>query len=176
MIQIEAICFICFICLIFGLLLTVLACEPKKSAKVEVTRLSDNLYKLDVDNFVNIMALTGPEGALLVDTGFEETAKQVQSILDDQSGGNISIKYIINTHSDYDHIAGNPILRKNAVVMSHINCKTHLIEYAEPDIDIPFDKEISGKLLTGSKLLLEKSIGDTLYQLLSISADDVKVL
>ena len=41
---------------------------------------------------------------------------------------------------------------------------------------IPFDKEIKGKLLSGSELFLEKSAGDTLYQLLSISADDVKVL
>ena len=41
---------------------------------------------------------------------------------------------------------------------------------------IPFDKEISGKLLTGTSLLLEKSVGDTLYQLLSISAADVKIL
>ena len=41
---------------------------------------------------------------------------------------------------------------------------------------IPFDKEISGKLLSGTSLLLEKNIGDTLYQLLSISADAVKIL
>ena len=41
---------------------------------------------------------------------------------------------------------------------------------------VPVDKEISGKFSTGSTLLLEKSVGDTLYQLLSISAEDVKIL
>lgn len=41
---------------------------------------------------------------------------------------------------------------------------------------VPLGKEISGKFSTGSTLLLEKSVGDTLYQLLSISTDDVKVL
>lgn len=41
---------------------------------------------------------------------------------------------------------------------------------------VPVDKEISGKFSTGSTLLLEKSVGDTLYQLLSISAGDVKIL
>ena len=41
---------------------------------------------------------------------------------------------------------------------------------------IPFDKEISGQLLTGTNLLIEKSVGDTLYQLLSISADDVRIM
>lgn len=41
---------------------------------------------------------------------------------------------------------------------------------------VPLDKEISGKFSAGSTLLLEKSVGDTLYQLLSISAEDVKVL
>jgi glyoxylase-like metal-dependent hydrolase (beta-lactamase superfamily II) len=95
-----------------------------------------------VDNFVNILAFTGPEGALLVDTGFEETAAEVLSILEERSGGNISIKYIINTHSDYDHIAGNPALRQGAIILSHANCKAQLIRYAEPEYDIPFDKEI----------------------------------
>ena len=41
---------------------------------------------------------------------------------------------------------------------------------------IPLDNKISGKFSAGSTLLLEKSVGDTLYQLLSVSADDVKVL
>ena len=49
-----------------------------KSAKVEVIQISDNLYKLNVDDFVNIIAFTGPKGVLLVDTGFEETASEVQ--------------------------------------------------------------------------------------------------
>jgi len=93
-----------------------------------------------VDNFVNIIAFTGPEGVLLVDTGFPETAAEVESILDNWDSGRI--RYIINTHSDYDHIAGNPALRDNAMVISHTNCKSQLTKYAEPDFDIPFDKEI----------------------------------
>ena len=41
---------------------------------------------------------------------------------------------------------------------------------------VPLENKISGKFSAGSSLLLEKSVGDTLYQLLSVSADDVKVL
>jgi len=108
-------------------------------------QITDNLYKLNVDDFVNIIAFTGPEGVLLVDSGFEETAAEVQSILEKRNSGNI--RYIINTHSDYDHIAGNPALRENAVVVSHANCKAQLMKYAEPDFDIPFNKEIFCKAL-----------------------------
>jgi glyoxylase-like metal-dependent hydrolase (beta-lactamase superfamily II)/Tol biopolymer transport system component len=109
-------------------------------ASVEVSRIKNSIYKLYVNDFVNIVTLTGPEGILLVDTGFDETAAQVKSILREVGSGDI--KYIINTHSDYDHIAGNSALRGNATVIAHAKCKSQLIEYADPDYDLPFDKAL----------------------------------
>ena len=107
---------------------------------VQATRITDNIYKLYVDGFVNILAFFGPDGTLLVDTGFPETAGEVKSILRRLGGGDI--KYIINTHSDYDHIAGNLALKGNATVLAHTRCKSQLTEYAHPDYDISFDKAI----------------------------------
>lgn len=111
-----------------------------ETASVEVSRIKNSIYKLYIDDFVNIVAFTGPDGALLVDTGFDETADQVKSILIEL--GSNDIKYIINTHSDYDHIAGNSALRDNATVIAHDKCKSQLMEYADPDYDIPFDKAL----------------------------------
>ncbi len=110
------------------------------SASIKVTRINDTILKLYVDDFVNLVAFIGPEGVLLVDTGFDESSEQVKSILKEHGGENI--EYIINTHSDYDHIAGNSALRGNAMVLAHTQCKSQLIEYADPDYDIPFDKAL----------------------------------
>jgi glyoxylase-like metal-dependent hydrolase (beta-lactamase superfamily II) len=111
-----------------------------EDSKIEVMKISENIYKLFVDDFVNMIAFAGPDGVLLVDSGFEETAEEVKSILTEL--GNSEIKYIINTHSDYDHIAGNRSLRENALVIAHTNCKDQMLKYIEPSFDIPFDKKI----------------------------------
>jgi len=107
---------------------------------VKVTRIKDNIYKLLVDDFVNLVAFVGPDGVLLVDTGFDESSGEVASILKQLGGG--EIRYIINTHSDYDHIAGNSAMREKAIVLAHTRCKSRLIQYADPEYDIPFDKAL----------------------------------
>jgi hypothetical protein len=98
-----------------------------ESSKIEVMKISDTIYKLFVDNFVNMIAFVGPDGILLVDSGFEETAEEVKLIL--KGLGNSDIKYIINTHSDYDHIAGNRSLRASAPVIAHANCRDQMLKY-----------------------------------------------
>lgn len=108
--------------------------------EVDVTPLTETLYRLTIDDFVNIVAFKGPEGVILVDSGFEETAGHVRSTLGTRGFGDI--QYIINTHSDYDHVAGNRALRGGAVVLAHVKCRDQMVIYASPDFDIPFDKTI----------------------------------
>ena len=43
-------------------------------SEVIKTRLSENIYKLHVNQFVNMVIFIGEEGVMLIDTGFEETA------------------------------------------------------------------------------------------------------
>jgi formylglycine-generating enzyme required for sulfatase activity/glyoxylase-like metal-dependent hydrolase (beta-lactamase superfamily II) len=127
---------------VFLMLLTFLFCHSYAldTVSIEATRIKDNIYRLLVDDFVNMVAFIGPNGVLLVDTGFDESSGEVKSILTKLGGG--EIKYIINTHSDYDHIAGNSALREKAIVMAHTRCKSRLIQYADPEYDIPFDKAL----------------------------------
>ncbi len=119
---------------------TTLSYAQDESSKIEVTKISDTIYKFFVNEFVNMTAFIGPDGALLVDSGFEEAAGQVKSIL--STLGNSDIKYIINTHSDYDHIAGNRSLREHALIIAHTNCRDQMLKYIEPSFDLPFDKKI----------------------------------
>lgn len=124
----------------FIILLPGLSSAQDDRPKIEVTKISDTIYRFFVNEFVNMVAFIGPDGVLLVDSGFEKTAEQVKSIL--KRLGNSDIKYIINTHSDYDHIAGNRSLSENALVIAHSNCRDQMLKYMEPSFKLPFDKEI----------------------------------
>jgi len=112
--------------------------------EIKVTKITDYIYKLFVDEFVNIVAFTGPDGVLMVDSGFKENAAQVKSIL--KKLGNDDIKYIINTHSDYDHVAGNSELGKNAAIIAHSECRKQWLENLKSP-GFPADKKISEKSL-----------------------------
>jgi hypothetical protein len=96
-------------------------------------------------------------------------------------------------HAAYDSISGvfycvgkgtmNPNLPeaaqqqgiKRAAQNTGMRWAVYLKSWQDGNI-VPLEKEISGKFSAGCTLLLEKSVGDTLYQLLSVSAGDVKVL
>lgn len=56
----------------------------------------------------NLVVSTGPDGALVVDTGFSTRA--LDTIRKIVAGfGGPGIRYVINTHSDWDHVAGNAL-------------------------------------------------------------------
>ncbi len=131
-----------FLSLLISMLIIIpnLSYAQIESLHIEVSKVSENIYKFFIDDFVNMVAFLGPNGILLVDTGFEENIDEVKSILNEL--GNSEIKYIINTHSDYDHIAGNRSLRGNALVIVHENCRNQMLKYIDPLFDIPFDKKI----------------------------------
>lgn len=111
-----------------------------EASRIKVIKISESIYKFFVDDFVNMIAFVGPDGVMLIDSGFEENTEEVKSIL--KKLGYHDIKYIINTHSDYDHIAGNRSLRDNAIIIAHENCIDQMLIYMEPTFEIPFDKKV----------------------------------
>lgn len=57
----------------------------------------------------NLIVMDGTDGILVVDTGFNKRSLDAfKTIVSGFAGGNV--KYVINTHSHWDHIAGNAIL------------------------------------------------------------------
>lgn len=67
------------------------------------------------DRFVCLYLLTGDEGALLVDTGIDETPRAHLLPYLDQIGLEPGrIRYVLNSHADYDHTAGNGSMRELA--------------------------------------------------------------
>jgi glyoxylase-like metal-dependent hydrolase (beta-lactamase superfamily II) len=103
--------------LALALLLPVRAAgQGDRTPRAETAALGEGLYKTRVE-WVNVMALRGPEGTLLVDTGFAPFGEVLASELTKIGAG--SVKYVVNTHWHYDHTGGNASLGRGALIVAH---------------------------------------------------------
>nr|MBN2277338.1 MBL fold metallo-hydrolase [candidate division Zixibacteria bacterium] len=91
------------------------AAEPA----TEVTRLNDNLFRITcIGAFrINVTALTGNEGILLVESGLRNTTEVLKESLAKISDG--EVKYIINTHMHADHTGGNRNFPDDIIIVAH---------------------------------------------------------
>ncbi|MFC2169621.1 MBL fold metallo-hydrolase [Acidobacteriota bacterium] len=110
---------------IYGGSNTFLQAQTRIKPSIQTTKLSENFYKIFVHNFVNILVFNGPDGALLVDTGFEPL-DLIEAEL--KKIGVDKIKFIINTHSHGDHVEGNALLGQETVIISSHRCRDVLLE------------------------------------------------
>ncbi len=87
--------------------------------RVEVDQLTDHLYKLTCieRHEANVVVSAGPDGVLLVDAGYAETADVLKEAIDSLG----YLKYIVSTHSHLDHVGGNTTLRGSADLIAHTN-------------------------------------------------------
>ena len=95
----------------------VFAQEADQPPPVEVSHLTGSLHILLCNGNAQIVASIGPDGTLLVDTGFGATAGAVKEALAGLGSG--PVRVIINTHGDADHVGGNAVLGSDAVIIAH---------------------------------------------------------
>ncbi len=91
---------------------------------VRTVKLADNLFELTTFSTpigTKMLALLGPDGTLLVDTGEAETAPAERTDLERLGGGRV--RYIVNTHLHDDHTGGNAVLGPEAIVIAHDNVR-----------------------------------------------------
>jgi glyoxylase-like metal-dependent hydrolase (beta-lactamase superfamily II) len=85
--------------------------------------------KISVNDFVSLVAMVGPNGVFLVDSGFADEAGNLQEAL--QKLGEARVQYLVNTHPDYDHVDGNRVLGREAMILAHTNTRRRLLELIE---------------------------------------------
>ena len=96
---------------------------------MQVQKISDTLTKISLSSTengftVNVVASIGRDGILLVDTGWAQTAEELNGKIKELSDD--IIKLIILTHPHGDHIGGRGVLGKNATLVSHKHAKNEL--------------------------------------------------
>ena len=95
------------------------------SAVPSVTPLSANVALLSGAGG-NVVALSSPDGLLVIDSGAPEHSAQVLKALASLPGGK-SIRTVFNTHWHWDHTGGNEALRKaGAQIIAHENTRLWL--------------------------------------------------
>ena len=77
--------------------------------------LSPGLHRIECPigpRYVAIYAIVGSKYTLLVDTGFDDSIRTtVVNYFKEKKLSLDAVKYVINTHSDYDHTGGNKAVR-----------------------------------------------------------------
>lgn len=91
------------------------------------------------DRFVCLYLLVGTEASLLLDTGLDNTpGKYLAPYLDEIDLDPARVRYIVNSHADFDHTAGNASAKEllpNALLACH-DLDRRMVE----DIDIMIDE------------------------------------
>lgn len=144
-----------FVFLILTLFTVPLAPISQQDAKITVEKVSGEIYCFYVGG-VNVGVLKGKEGLLVVDSSYAQTANPLLDEMTKLSPQ--KIQYLIITHYHGDHTGGNPIVGKDAQIVSHDNCKKTMVENLKPeeteegvgapqktyekDMAIPFEDEI----------------------------------
>jgi glyoxylase-like metal-dependent hydrolase (beta-lactamase superfamily II) len=90
-----------------------------------ITNITESIHKLYVSDYVYMYTFSGPDGTLLIDSGYQVDEEALKHKLKDL--GASDVKYIINTHSNTDHIGGNHLF-ENAVIIAHPNCRRNLMQ------------------------------------------------
>ena len=84
----------------------------------ETVKLAEGLHRLAYPWGMrnNLVVSTGPDGALVVDTGF--SVRALDAIRKIVAGfGRLGVRYVVNTHSNWDHVAGNALAPSESAVI-----------------------------------------------------------
>ena len=95
---------------------------------IEVTQLTDNLYRLTATYpfETNIVVSSGEDGLLLVDSGSRYTMEELSRVL--STIGNGQVRMIISTHAHSEHTAGNKAFGREVVKIGHERVRARLKE------------------------------------------------
>ena len=108
---------------------------------IKVQKLSDQVYVFEeTERYpVNLVALTGPDGIILLDTGFKMYANELVDTLESLNPGKVT--FIINSHIDRDHVEANDVFGTNVTIIGHKN-GDHFFEKSAAQ-SITFEKNYS---------------------------------
>lgn len=109
-----------------GLALPV-AAQPVDYAKLQVrtTDLGHGLYLLAWTGGDSLL-LTGPDGALMVDTSVPQMIGKIRAAI--AKASDTPVRYVINAHAHADHFGGNEVMaRAGAIIIAQENVRKRMV-------------------------------------------------
>ncbi len=140
--------------------------RPQQPEAISIEQVSGEVFYL-YGAGGNIGILKGTDGLLLVDASYAKTANKV---MEEISGfSSLPVQYLVITHYHGDHTGGNPIIGKDAQIVSHENCKASMLRNLKPEegpesIGAPqktFNKELTLQMGEDSIKLVHLGPGHT---------------
>ncbi len=94
------------------------------TASITVQPLRGNVHAL-IGSGGNIAVLTGPDGKVIIDSGYATSRAKITAALAEISPE--PIKHLVNTHWHFDHTDGNDWMHSDgAAILAHENTRKHL--------------------------------------------------
>ncbi len=96
--------------------------QEREVEPVAFHKISDKLYEVTGGSGARGGVYIGETGVLLIDSKMDETS--VSDVLDGvRNLTDKPILYLVNTHSDGDHVQGNRYIPTSVIIVAHENCR-----------------------------------------------------
>jgi glyoxylase-like metal-dependent hydrolase (beta-lactamase superfamily II) len=105
---------------------------------VEFQKLSDRLYQIVGGRGAAGGAYIGDEGVLIIDAKMDRSSVD-QVIAAVKRLTDKPIQYLVNTHSDGDHISGNQYFPQTTVIVAHENCRKEFFHTQRDGSESPWN-------------------------------------
>lgn len=111
-----------FCSLLAALLPVFVIAQQNTVTPVALNKIGDNIYEVKGGRGANGGAFIGKSGVLLIDSkmdkeSVDQTLTEIRKLTDKP------IRFLVNTHSDGDHVFGNRFLPESVVFVAHENCR-----------------------------------------------------
>jgi len=129
------------IILIFAFLLSSMVCvaQQQESKPVRLNKISDNLYEVLEGKGARGGVFIGSTGIMVIDAKQDEiSVKQTLGEIAKISGK--PLKYLVNTHSDGDHVTGNQFFPTSVTIISNENCRNEFFLPKRDDSPSDWDR------------------------------------
>jgi cyclase len=100
----------------------ILAAQERETVAVTLEKIADRVYQINGGSGSNGGFIIGENGILVIDAKMDE-ASVAQSLEAIGKTSDKPIRYLVNTHSDGDHIMGNRYFPASVTFIAHENCR-----------------------------------------------------
>ncbi len=110
------------ICTVSFLGLLPVNAQENESAPVTLEKISESVFQLNGGRGSNGGFIVGDNGVLVVDAKMDEASvSQCMELIGQIT--DLPVRYLVNTHSDGDHIMGNRYFPSTTTFVAHENCR-----------------------------------------------------